>query len=300
MTITSLVVTTAISSVLCESLVCLAHAGNSMHYLFPLALLIQALVFTHASGKVLKNVPTERYYDLTGSLTYVIVTCSSLYVNRFKLTFRKLLLTSLVLIWACRLGFFLFSRISHEGGIDSRFTEVKKDVSAFAIFWCLQAVWCFLTSFPVLLVHSLEPRESTTFPTMIDAIGIVFWILGFGMEVVADYQKYVFRMTGSKSFIRTGLWSLSRHPNYFGEITLWLGIFLISTNEFISLRHYLSFISPVFVSFLLTMVSGIPLLEKAADKKWGTDKSYMEYKNTTPVLIPFSLFYRNKKQNLKL
>jgi len=118
-------------------------------------------------------------------------------------------------------------------------------------------------------------------------IGLLVWVFGFAMEVVADYQKSRFNADPKNKgkFIQTGLWSRSRHPNYFGEIVLWIGVMIIAL-PVLQGWQWVALISPVFVTLLLTRVSGIPLLEKKADQKWGGQADYEAYKRQTPGLIP--------------
>jgi steroid 5-alpha reductase family enzyme len=118
-------------------------------------------------------------------------------------------------------------------------------------------------------------------------VGFLLWILGFGIEVIADRQKSKFRADPQNAgkFINTGLWSWSRHPNYFGEILLWIGVAVI-TIPVLSGWQWLTLISPIFVAILLTRVSGIPILESLADEKWGGQAEYENYKGKTSLLIP--------------
>ena len=117
--------------------------------------------------------------------------------------------------------------------------------------------------------------------------GIAIWSVGFVIEVVADRQKSNFKADPSNEgeFIDTGLWAWSRHPNYFGEITLWLGMAVLAV-PVLSGWQWVTLVSPLFVTLLLTRVSGIPMLEKRADDRWGSDPDYRRYKEQTPVLIP--------------
>ena len=119
-------------------------------------------------------------------------------------------------------------------------------------------------------------------------IGTSLWIIGFSIEVIADKQKRDFKkeVSKEKEFITTGLWAWSRHPNYFGEVLLWLGIAIVSL-PLLSEWQFVTLVSPVFVYILLTKISGLPFLEEKAEKKWGNDKDYLEYKNNTPILIPY-------------
>ena len=122
---------------------------------------------------------------------------------------------------------------------------------------------------------------------LIGFVGMAIWATGFAIEVVSDRQKRAFRNNPANAgrFITTGLWSWSRHPNYFGEIILWLGIALIALQS-LSEWQYVTLISPLFVFLLITRVSGIPPLESRAEERWGDDPDYQAYKARTPVLFP--------------
>jgi len=226
---------------------------------------------------------TERYYDLTGSFAYISAIVLAVVLSGATDP-RSILLLVLVLVWAARLGSFLFRRVRHAGK-DDRFDDIKGSFSRFFRTWTLQGLWVSLTLAAALAaVTSTEPKELDVFAY----VGLAVWILGFALEVVADLQKSRFRAdTANKgSFISSGLWAISRHPNYFGEITLWVGIAIIALPV---LRgwQYATLFSPVFVYLLITRASGVPLLEKKADTKWGGQEAYEEYKRRTPVLVPF-------------
>ena len=118
-------------------------------------------------------------------------------------------------------------------------------------------------------------------------LGLIIWFIGFGIEAVADAQKSAFKADSKnkRKFIQSGLWSKSRHPNYFGEIVLWIGVALIAF-PVLQGWQYVTLVSPVFVTLLLTKISGVPMLEKKADSKWGGQDDYEAYKKDTSVLIP--------------
>ncbi|MFX1508247.1 MAG: DUF1295 domain-containing protein [Promethearchaeota archaeon] len=242
-----------------------------------LAFVIQWIAFIPAYIK-----KTEKFFDLTGSLTYITVILLAVALSP-ETDIRSLLLMSLVSIWALRLGIFLFRRIMREGE-DKRFKEIKQSASRFLLTWTIQGLWVSFTLAAALAAITVERR--TVFG-LIGLVGVLVWIIGFGFEVIADYQKSKFRSVPENEgkFITTGLWSISRHPNYFGEILLWIGIALIALPTLEGWR-WITLISPVFVTLLLTKVSGVPLLEKRADDKWGGQEEYEEYKKRTPVLIP--------------
>lgn len=225
---------------------------------------------------------TEKFFDLTGSLTYISVITVTLLLSK-AFDARSILIFVLVLVWAGRLGTFLFRRIK-KAGKDDRFDDIKPSFIRFLNVWTIQGLWITLTMAAALVaITSTYRKEIDVFAIL----GLLIWLLGFGIEVVADLQKSRFNADPANKgkFINTGLWSRSRHPNYFGEIVLWVGIAVIALPV---LRgwQWVALISPLFVTLLLTKVSGIPLLEKKADKKWGGQEYYEVYKKETPVLIP--------------
>jgi len=152
--------------------------------------------------------------------------------------------------------------------------------------WTIQGLWVFLTALPVFCLNST--KEDADFPSWCDYLGMVCFGLGFACEVIADNQKTAFAADPENEgkFISTGLWKFSRHPNYFGEIMLWVGIFFVCSSVFSGFQ-WVAVESPAFVAFLLMKVSGIPLLEARADEKWGEDQAYQAYKATTPELVPW-------------
>lgn len=226
---------------------------------------------------------TEHFYDLTGSLTHLSLVGIAFALGGGATDSRAWLLVGLVAIWAIRLGSFLFLRIRKDGS-DDRFERIKPSFLRFLMAWTLQGLWVFLT-----LACALAAITSTGARPLGAAalIGGLVWLVGFGIEVASDHQKRVFRAdpTHRGRFVTTGLWAWSRHPNYFGEITLWLGIAIIALPA-LSGWQLVTLISPLFVTLLLTRVSGIPLLEARADERWGGDADYQAYKARTPVLIP--------------
>jgi steroid 5-alpha reductase family enzyme len=225
---------------------------------------------------------TEHYYDLTGSLTYLAITVGTLLLfGGFDA--RSILLTLLVSIWALRLGSFLFLRIRRRG-VDERFDAIKPSFTRFLMAWTLQGLWVFLTLAAALGAMTSAQREPLG---LAGFVGLAVWAVGFAIEVISDRQKRTFRQDPANSgrFITTGLWAWSRHPNYFGEVVLWLGIALIALPS-LSGWQYVTLISPLFVFVLITRVSGIPPLEARAEERWGDEPEFVAYKARTPVLIP--------------
>jgi steroid 5-alpha reductase family enzyme len=236
---------------------------------------------------------SERFFDLTGSLTYIAVTTAAFLLSPVR-DARSLVLLAFVVVWAARLGTFLFGRV-RRAGKDSRFDELKPSFPRFLLVWTLQGLWITCTLAAALAAMTSLTRPGFGVPA---AIGAVVWVTGFAFEVVADSQKKRFRSDPANRgrFIRSGLWSRSRHPNYFGEIVLWTGAAIVALP---ALRGaaLVTLISPVFVALLLTKISGIPLLEKQSDERWGADPDYEAYKRSTPVLVPKAAFPKKGRQS---
>ena len=225
---------------------------------------------------------TEHFYDLTGSLTYISVTTLAL-ITSSNLDLRSIIAALLIYVWAGRLGTFLFRRIRHSGK-DGRFDQIKTSFLRFLMAWVLQGLWVTLTAGAAYA--AITSGTKTSFGVL-GIIGLCTWIVGFAIEVIADMQKTAFRAdpTNAGDFITTGLWAWSRHPNYFGEIMLWTGMAIMVLPALAGFQ-YLMLISPLFVATLLLGVSGVPMLERRADARWGAQSDYQRYKATTPVLVP--------------
>jgi len=225
---------------------------------------------------------TEKYFDLTGSITYITIISLVVAINQ-EIDLRSIILMTLVILWAVRLGTFLFTRIK-SAGEDRRFREIKKSFSRFFLTWTLQGLW---VSFSLAAALAAITSDNHIELGILAIIGIALWIIGFSIEAISDEQKRRFKSNPNNDgkFIKNGLWSWSRHPNYFGEIVLWTGIAIVSF-PVLTGWQYFTLISPVFITLLLTKISGIPMLEKRADEKWGGQKEYEEYKNNTSILIP--------------
>jgi len=224
---------------------------------------------------------TEHYYDLTGSITYLaVITIAVLF--SVDLDLRSALVAVMVVLWALRLGTFLFKRIQRDGK-DDRFDVIKTSPIRFFLTWTLQGLWVILTAACALAIITNGNREPMAFWGW---LGVAIWLFGFVVEVIADQQKSNFKKesVNNGKFISTGLWSWSRHPNYFGEMVLWLGMAVIAVPVLIGWQ-WLSLISPIFVFALINYVSGVNKLEAKAEEKWGDDVAYQQYKAKTSKLI---------------
>ena len=228
---------------------------------------------------------TEKFYDLTGSLTYIAAISFALYSTNTSqsLDLGSLIIGAAIIFWAVRLGSFLFMRV-HKDKKDGRFDTIKTSFSQFFMTWTLQGMWVFICSSAALVAIA----NPTGVPiNIVFIIGLALFILGFVVEIIADNQKSAFRSIPENKdvFINEGLWARSRHPNYFGEITLWTGITVMGISTFEGM-NYLALFSPIFSYLLLNYVSGVRMLEYRGHKKWGHLDAYQDYKKSTPKLIP--------------
>lgn len=253
---------------------------NLVRHLFVMIFVIQWAAYIPAF--IFK---TEKFYDLTGSFTYILAILFALYSTNSSqgLDLGSLIIGAAIIIWAVRLGSFLFMRI-HKDKKDGRFDSIKTSFSQFFMTWTLQGMWVFICSSAALVAIA---NPSGVVINSVFILGLALFVLGFVVEVIADNQKSAFRSIpeNKDQFINEGLWSRSRHPNYFGEITLWAGVTVMGISTFEGM-NYLAIFSPIFSYLLLVYVSGVRMLEYRGNKKWGHLDDYKNYKENTPKLIP--------------
>jgi len=225
---------------------------------------------------------TEKFYDLTGSICYAFASIFVYYQTYGTAFSLSLLISMAVLIWTLRLGSFLLKRVL-DAGEDKRFRTIKTSPTQFFMTFNLSALWVVICSLCALTavsngVLNVEP---------VFYLGLLTFIIGFSIEVIADNQKTAFRSIpeNSNKFITTGLWSVSRHPNYFGEVVLWMGIAIMSLPYLEGLQYW-TLISPIFSFTLIYFVSGVRMLEARANVKWGENTEYQKYVEKTPVFFP--------------
>jgi len=251
----------------------------------------------------------EKYYDLGGAAGFLSTTVVSLYYPALRAKYlngtplpalssfapRQLLLSAALGIWSARLGTFLAQRAIKAGG-DSRFDEIKKQPKRFTYFWMGQATWVLLVGLPVYLCNMLPAARHPPLGVR-DFVSLGLFATSFIFEIIADHQKSSWKRAKNdkkhnEKFITSGLWSISRHPNYVGEVGIWTGIWGLSTAA-LQTSYFpvgtvaLAALSPLFTWLLVRNVSGVPPLEKAGDKKFGDDVKWKEYKRTVPIFWPW-------------
>lgn len=226
---------------------------------------------------------TDKVTDISYSLSFFLLTLILVASGGASASFTSILIAACILLWSLRLGSYLLYRIVVIGK-DDRFDDKRGDFVAFLKFWLLQtfAVWLIMLPFSLFLSNSASGTRPV--PAV---LGFAMFILGFIIETFADAQKFRFRRSQANRgrWVDVGLWKYSRHPNYFGEILLWWGLFIVVAPALSGLA-WLSILGPLSITLLLLFVSGIPLLEKSADKKYGENPGYWKYKESTSLLIP--------------
>jgi steroid 5-alpha reductase family enzyme len=207
-------------------------------------------------------------------------------------TLRGLLVLGLVTVWGLRLALHIGIR-NAGAGEDFRYRKWRQEagtnfwwISLFKVF-LLQAVVLWIVSSPLLLAQ-LGGGESVT---PLDVLGLALWVFGFLFETVADWQLQRFKKNPATSghVMRSGLWSLSRHPNYFGEAVLWWGIALLAVPS----GGWLSLVGPLMITFMLLKVSGVAMLDTAMVER---RPDYAEYIATTPAFVPSLRLFGIKKR----
>lgn len=252
----------------------------AMIIMLAIAFVIQWLIFIPSS-----ILQTERFYDLTGSATYLILvlTASIISYTNNLLTIQKIIIALSIGAWALRLGSFLFIRVLRAGE-DKRFEHVKTAPRLFFMFWTLQGVWITICLAPALvaILHNDVSNDLLIF-----SFGLIIFVFGFIYEAIADRQKSVFNSnpTNQGKFINQGLWYYSRHPNYFGEFMVWAGITIMAF-QFLGGFAYLALVSPIFTFIQINFISGASILQKRGLEKWGDESDYILYMKNTPKYIP--------------
>jgi steroid 5-alpha reductase family enzyme len=223
---------------------------------------------------------TDKLTDIGYALTFLFVGLYPLLTGYFSDVYMVAYLV--VVLWAFRLGIYLLYRISKMKK-DSRFDVMRKKFFSFLGFWLLQGVTVFAVSVGFTRVALIN----TNFE-LLSLTGIFLSLVGLTIETVADIQKFHFKQNPNNKgkWTNLGLWKYARHPNYFGEMLVWWGLFIYGAFYLDLLGIAISAVSPIFITFMLLFVSGIPLLRKRWEKKWGNDPKFKQYVKETRLLLP--------------
>lgn len=245
-----------------------------------LALLISFLiqVFFFALAAINK---TDKFTDLSYGLTFIAIALFFLFRSRFHLL--QITLFLMILFWGLRLISYLFMRILKIKK-DSRFDEIRDNPLKFAQFWFFQAISVWVIMLPAVIVLTTDGMIKFT---TISILGLAVWLVGLMIEATADQQKFEFKNQpeNRKKWTNAGLWQYSRHPNYFGEMLCWWGVFIFCL-PILSGLEYIAVISPLYITTLLLFVTGVPPLEKRYDERFKDNEKYQEYKQRTNLLVP--------------
>ena len=248
-------------------------------------LIISGVIFTYFTllfflAQYLHN---NSIVDLAWGIGFVLVAITGYFIMPQKTTASTIVLV-LVTVWGVRLFLHLAKRNIGKPE-DYRYVNMRKrwghhfaKLKAYLNVFVLQGVLLLVVSMPILFVMTSSTDEFYWW----NGLGIVIWGVGFTFETIGDAQLTNFKKNGSNhgKLLTTGLWSVTRHPNYFGEALSWWGIFLITLNE---LRNSWGIIGPLTITLLLLFVSGVPLLEK----KYKDRPDFIAYANKTPKFVPF-------------
>ena len=241
-----------------------------------------SILFNFVMFLVAFRYKTDKLTDLSYAITFVALAFYGM-LSAETLSSYKWVISTMIIVWAVRIGTFLYVRIQKTGK-DRRFDDKRDSFVRFGSFWLLQAVtvWTVMLAPLLFLNVGVDPVSGFVFA------GVAIWTAGLLTESVADIQKYSFtqNVKNKGKWIASGLWKYSRHPNYFGEILVWFGVYVFVVSGLNGAEQFAAMITPLFITFLLLFVSGVPLLEQAADKKWGKLAAYKNYKSRTSILIP--------------
>lgn len=246
---------------------------------FTIILIINFLAFLFAF-----KWQTDKLTDITYSLSFIVAVLYS-YVSSPDWSWVQMSIAVAIVLWAIRLGGYLFWRV-HKVGKDDRFDEMRPIWYSYIKFWILQALSICVVVLPaVIALHKNSGGGDVLNVATIG--GLILIVSGWFIEAIADYQKSAFKSKtkGQNVFMKSGLYSIVRFPNYLGEILFWIGIFILAT-PYLDSWEYVSIVSPIWIIVLLTRISGIPLLVQSHDIKYGSMSSYQEYKKSTAKLVP--------------
>lgn len=225
---------------------------------------------------------TDKVTDLSYGITFIFLACWVYFRNGNFYSYQTLVFL-MVVVWGVRLAGYLFVRIMKIKK-DERFDTIRKDILKLVRFWSFQAIAVWVIMLPSTYILSLDSPGNVS-ALMIFAVAL--FLVGLSIETIADLQKFRFKNNPENKdlWIESGLWRYSRHPNYFGEMLLWWSVFIYSV-PFQSGISWLTITGPLFITFILLFVSGIPPLEKKYNQRYRSNPDYQNYKEKTSLLVP--------------
>jgi steroid 5-alpha reductase family enzyme len=254
-------------------------------------LLTALLIFVYMTGGFFLAQIKKRndIVDVLWGIGFVLVAWMNMFIFG-ELTPVGVLVASLVTFWGLRLSLHIGLRHRKATTEDYRYATWRKSwlekgkryfyTRTFLQIFMLQGVFMFIISAPIVFIAQYGNADSIS---VVSLVGIILWSIGFFFEAVGDaeLQKFVSDPKNHGRIMKYGLWKYTRHPNYFGEIVQWWGIFVLVLPYMFPLSLVL-ILSPLTITFLLLFVSGIPMLEK----KWDDNEEFQMYKQTTSPLVP--------------
>jgi len=245
-----------------------------------LDVLLISLVFNLCLFLVAYFFQTDKLTDLSYSLSFIAVGTYAVFRFNADSLFHKLLL-ALVILWALRLGSYLFIRV-HKMSRDKRFDGIREKFISFLGFWIMQGVSVAI----IINALSFASWYGDLNPGYLSYALVILSLLALILEAVADHQKFTFKIKQPSRFMQTGLWKKIRHPNYLGEILFWTFLSLSVTANLPIMYWTWTLIGPLWLIFLLIFFSGIPPLEKKWNEKYSGSVEFKEYINQSWRLIP--------------
>jgi len=242
-----------------------------------ICLAVQAVFFAFAA-----SLKTDKVTDLSYGLTFVLVASWLLTTSGRAHDPVAMAIAAMVIVWGLRLSGYLLRRIIHMKR-DTRFDGVREHFWPFFKFWLFQgiAVWAILLPVVIWFAEAAPAAWSVW-----HGLGAMVWAGGLIIETVADQQKFAFKQSPDAKWTDVGLWRWSRHPNYFGELTCWWGLFVAIAPNLPGGWWLVALIGPVTITVVILFLTGVPQLETRADQRWGRDPAYQRYKAATPLLVP--------------
>jgi steroid 5-alpha reductase family enzyme len=242
------------------------------------------LLFLYMTGWFVASLVKKRndVADMAWGLGFVLMAWVSFFLGQIG-SVRGILVGLLISVWGLRLAWHIHTR-NRGKAEDYRYLEWRKQwgkwfvVRSYFQVYLLQGLFLYLIALPVLFINRNSVSDSIT---IFDVFGVAIWLFGFFFEAVSDWQlsQFIKNPDNKGKLMQSGLWKYSRHPNYFGEVTIWWGIFMVALGL---ANGFLTIVGPLTITVLILFVSGIPLLEK----KYEGRPDFEEYKKKTSVFFP--------------